>query len=156
MLECARVGDPTQFSVTARPDPLSGRPVLRLALFVLFPWAGVTGGVFLALGVWPVSFFLCMPVVGLAWTYREATRHAGDYERLSLRGDRLVLETHTPEGDRRLEFNSYWVQVALRPMDQLLTLRSHGREVCFGRLLSAEERQAVGRELMRRLAGIRR
>lgn len=157
MMEYARAGDPANFCVTARPDPVLGRPALRLALLILLPWAGVTGSVFLFLGVWPVAVFLAVPVCCLAWTCRHLERHAGDYERLRLEGDRLILETHTPEDDRRLEFNSYWVQVALQPAadGRLLTVRSHGREVVFGHLLSETERQAVGSELMRRLARVR-
>lgn len=116
------------------------------------------GAIFLSMGVWPVTLFLLLPVSGLILAYRELERHAGDFERLTLDRDRLVLESHSPDADRRMEFNSQWVQVILRADaagGTLLALRSHGREFAFGYLLSDEERATLGHELKLRLARIR-
>lgn len=159
MMEYARAGDPAQFCITARPDSVTGGPGWRLAMFILLPGSGLIGAFFLAQGIWPVALTLSLPVLGLIRACRELERHAGDFERLTLEADRLLLDCHSPAGDTHLEFNSHWVQVALRRSavggGMTLTLRSHGREAIFGRLLSDEERAAVGRELKRRLARIR-
>lgn len=159
MVECARADDAAQFCVTARPNYVLGSPGLRLAMIVLLPWSVAMGTIFMMLGVWPVTLFLLLPISGLIWAFQHLERHAGDFERLILDNDRLILDSHTPEQDQHLEFNSYWVQVALLPTavggGTTLTLRSHGKEFAFGRLLSDEERAAVSRELRQRLARIR-
>lgn len=159
MVEFVRAGDPAQFSVTARPNFVLGSPGLRLAMIILLPWSVAMGTIFLMMGVWPVTLFLLLPIGGLVWAFRQLERHADDFERLVLDNDRLILDSHTPEEERHLEFNSYWVQIALQPTavggGTTLTLRSHGKEFAFGRLLSDEERAAVSRELSLRLARIR-
>lgn len=158
MMECARAGDPAQFCVTVRPDSPAGRPGLRLAMFVLLPGSGLVGAFFLSQGIWPVVLVMGLPISGLLWSFRQLERQAGDYERLTLAEDRLILESHSTEGDRRLEFNSRWVQVELQPdpagRGSILNLRSHGKAVAFGRLLSEEERARLGRELRLQLARI--
>lgn len=158
MVEFVGAETPAQFSITARPNFVRGKPGLRLAMFVLLPWSIVMGMIFLTLGVWPVTLFLALPVTGILWAFLHLERHAGDYERLVLDADRLILESHTLEEDRRLEFNSHWVQVALHPAagGNRLTVRSHGKEFPFGLLLSDEERATVSREVNQRLARIRR
>jgi uncharacterized membrane protein len=159
MVEFVRAGPPAQFSVTARPNFVLGSPGLRLAMLVLLPWSIVMGTIFLTMGVWPVTLFLLLPISGLVLAFQHLERHAGDFERLVLDNDRLILDSHTPDQDEHLEFNSYWVQIALLPTavggGTTLTLRSHGKEVAFGHLLSDEERAAVSRELSQRLARIR-
>lgn len=159
MMECARAESPAhRFCVTARPESVRGHPGLQLAMVVLLPCSGGVGLAFLLLGIWPVTLFLFLPVLGLAWSFQQLERHAGDFERLSLDEERLILEIHGPDEDRRLEFNSRWVQVVLHQAaaggGNLLVLRSHGREVAFGHFLSDEERAALSRELKRRLARI--
>lgn len=159
MVECVRAEDPAHFCVTARPNFVAGSPGLRLAMVILLPWWGGVGAVFVKLGAWPVTLFMLLPLLGLAWAFHQVERHAGDFERLTLDDDRLILDSHTPDQDQHLEFNSHWVQVALQPAavggGTMLTLRSHGKEVAFGRLLSDEERATVSRELSRRLAQIK-
>lgn len=159
MVEFVRAGDPAHFSVTARPNFVAGSAGLRVAMVILLPWWGGIGAVFVKLGAWPVTFFMLLPLLGLAWAFHEVERHAGDFERITLDEDRLILDSHTPDEDRHLEFNSQWVQVALQPAaiggGKIITLRSHGKEVAFGRLLSDDERAAIGRELNLRLAKIK-
>lgn len=159
MVEFVRASDPAHFCVTARPNFVAGSPGLRLAMAVLLPWWGIVGAIFIQLGAWPVILFMLLPVAGLGWAFHEIERHAGDFERLTLDEDRLILDSHTPDQDQHLEFNSYWVQVDLQPAavggGTLLTLRSHGKAVPFGRLLSDEERATLSHELSQRLAHIR-
>lgn len=159
MVECVRAGDPAHFSVTARPNFVAGCAGLRVAMVILLPWWGGIGAVFVKLGAWPVTLFMLLPLLGLAWAFHQVERHAGDFERLTLDENRLILDSHSPDEDQHLEFNSQWVQVALQPASvgggSVLTLRSHGKEVAFGRLLSDEERAAIGHELRLRLAHIK-
>lgn len=159
MVEFVRADSAANFCVTARPNSVLGSPGLRLAMIILLPWSAAMGTVFIVLGAWPVTLFLLLPIFGLTWAFQHLQRHAGDFERLTLENDRLILDCHTPDQDQHFEFNSHWVQVALQPSavggGHTLTLRSHGKEVAFGHLMSDEERALVGRELKLRLARIR-
>ena len=51
----------------------------------------------------------------------------------------------------RREFNRSWAQVVCEGDGSRLALRSHGREVVFGRHLSGHERLAVARALREQL-----
>jgi uncharacterized membrane protein len=159
MVEFATVDSAARFSIIARPNSVKGRSGLVVTLSVLLPVCTLAGGGFLALGAWPVTLYMLLAVAAVMAAFLHVERHAQDFERLTLDGDRLILDWHSPGEDRHLEFNSHWVQIDLQPLaaahGNCLALRSHGRAVPFGRLLSDDERVALGLELRRRLAQIR-
>lgn len=156
MMECLHSGSPLPFRVTARPGPGARRPGLRVALAVLLPWFAAAGTFFALQGAWPIVAWMAAALAGLVAAFLHLRRHAGDFERLTLDAEHLVVDSHEPGGDRHTEFNSQWVSAALRPTGAAgtprLVLRAQGQEVAFGRLLSAAELATVGRELNRRLA----
>jgi uncharacterized membrane protein len=106
------------------------------------------------------NLLLGLALGGAAGVWRHLQRHAGDYERLTLCQDRLILERHEPRRDERVELNSLWVQVVAPPEPgggfRYLALRFGGQDIPFGRYLNAEERAQVGREIRIRLANLRR
>lgn len=160
MVEFAGVADPVSpFSVTARPNSVTAQPGLMISMAVLVPACSATGLAFLAIGAWPVTVFMGLHILALLVAFVQVERHTTDFERLTLTDDRLILDSHTLEGDQHLEFNGYWVQVDLEDSavggGNRLCLRSHGKAVPFGRLMSDGERLAVSRELSRRLARLR-
>lgn len=160
MLEFVGAADQSSsFSVTARPNSVVGRPGLLVAMGLLVPACTVVGIAFLFLGAWPVTLFMGLHIFALLMAFRYVERHSGDFERLTLDDQRLILDRHTPDGDQHFEFNGFWVQVDLRRSavgaGNSLCLRSHGKEVCCGCLMSEEERCGVSRELCRRLAQLR-
>lgn len=160
MVEFVGVADPVSpFSVTARPNSVTGRPGLLISMAVLVPSCSITGLAFLFIGAWPVTLFMGLHILALLAAFAYVERHTSDFERLTLANDRLILDTHTPDEDSHLEFNGHWVQVDLQAASvgggNRLCLRSHGKEVPFGRLMSDDERLAVSRELRRRLARLR-
>lgn len=160
MVEFIGVADPVSpFSVTARPNSVSGRPGLLISMAVLVPSCSITGLAFLFIGAWPVTLFMGLHILALLAAFAYVERHASDFERLTLANDRLILDSHTPEEDRHLEFNGHWVQVDLQAASvgggNRLCLRSHGKEEPFGSLMSDDERLAVSRELRQRLARLR-
>lgn len=160
MVELVGVADPVSpFSVTARPNSVTGRPGLLISMAVLVPACTITALAFLTIGAWPVTLFMGLHIAALLAAFVCVERHTGDFERLTLADDRLVVDTHTLDGDQHLEFNGCWVQVDLQTVSagggNRLCLRSQGREVPFGRLMSDDERLAVSRELRRRLARLR-
>jgi uncharacterized membrane protein len=95
-----------------------------------------------------------MTVVYLAFRWFE--RHATDWERVSVSGDRVVVERERAGVRTRREFNRFWVRVEVQEGDfgrpPRLTLRVGGEGVRFGDELPVEERAAVARELRRALA----
>jgi uncharacterized membrane protein len=159
MVEFATVGSAARFSVIARPNSVTRKSGLVVTLAILLPVCTLVGAGFLALGAWPVTIYMLLAVVALVAAFLHVERHAEDFERLTLDGDRLILDWHSPGEDRHLEFNSHWVQVELQPVaarpGNRLALRSHGRAIPFGQLLSDNERVALGLELRHRLAQTR-
>lgn len=160
MVEFVGSADPVSpFSVTARPNSVLGQPGLLISMAVLVPACSITALAFMVIGAWPVTLFMGLHIAALLVAFQHVERHTSDFERLTLADDRLIVDTHTLDGDQHLEFNGYWVQVDLQTGSagggNSLCLRSHGKEVPFGRLMSDGERLAVSRELGRRLARLR-
>ena len=160
MVEFVGTADPVaQFSVTARPNSVLGRPGLLVSMAVLVPACSVAGLAFMLIGAWPVTLCMGLHILALLLAFVHVERHTSDFERLTLADDRLIVDTHTLDSDQHLEFNGYWVQVDLHTTSvgggNSLCLRSHGKEVPFGRLMSDGERLAVSQELGRRLARLR-
>ena len=94
----------------------------------------------------------------LACAFLWFERHAGDWERLVVAGDRVVVEQATAGKQERREFNRYWLRVEVEAggfgRSPQVVLRGGGASWEFGHALPAAERLAVAREL-RRLTGAR-
>lgn len=159
MVEFVGAADPVSpFSVTARPNSVVGKPGLLISMAILVPACSIAGLAFMVIGAWPVTVFMGLHILAVIMAFVYVERHTSDFERLTLADDRLILDTHTLDGDQHLEFNGYWVQVDLQTSavgSNSLCLRSQGKEIPFGRLMSDGERLAVSRELGRRLARLR-
>ncbi|PKO85928.1 MAG: hypothetical protein CVU18_17565 [Betaproteobacteria bacterium HGW-Betaproteobacteria-12] len=159
MVEFVGAADPvTPFSVTARPNSALGKSGLLISMAILLPACSITGLIFLLIGAWPVTLFLSLHILAVLAAFMYVERHTSDFESLTLRDDRLIVDRHTLAGDQHLEFNGYWVQVDLHTSaigSNTLCLRSHGKEIPIGSLMSDDERLAVSKELGRRLARLR-
>lgn len=145
------------YSITARPN-CSISPADTMIVFSVVSAVSLIFAIgCFWLGAWPVLPFVLSELSALFLCFRYVWRHAGDYERLIMDDDRIVLEVHQPGHDRHVELNSYWAQVLMdyRPDGgcRRLALRSHGQEIEFGRLLTKEERLALGNQLKDRLGG---
>jgi uncharacterized membrane protein len=106
---------------------------------------------FAAFGAWPVLPFAGLEMLVLFLAFRYIERRSDDYERLTLNGDKLLLERVERGKIRQFEFNRYWAQVVSDPEGNRLALRSHGREVEFGHYLTAEERMKLAWQLKERI-----
>lgn len=153
----AAPGGAEGFRVTARPNSYAAVAGLPVAMALLMPCCLVAGAAFVSLGAWPVAVFMALPLLGLGAAFYFLWRHADDFERLTLSGDQLIVDRHSPLGDEHLEFNSQWVQVTLRRVGfgSELVLRCHGKELPFGLLLTDDERVQLATELKHRLAQMR-
>ena len=144
--------DPDYCVVARRNDSL-GR-ARRWSLF------GALAGVSLlvaagcaAVGAWPVLPFSVVEIALLAGAFLWIDRHAGDWERLVVVGDRVIVERRQGRRQGRREFNRCWLRVELKAAaferSPKLTLNGAGVSLPFGETLAVPERLAVARELRR-------
>jgi uncharacterized membrane protein len=93
----------------------------------------------------------------LAGAFWLMERHAEDWERLTVAGDRVVVERAKGGRHERREFNRYWLRVEVEPAGYgrppRVTLRGGGTSWEFGNSLPAGKRLEVAREL-RALTGL--
>ena len=151
---------PAYYCILIRPNlaywaqVAEGLPLLVVALGLV----ALLASVLVAPGA--ASLLVGLGLGGSVGVWRHLRRHAGDYERLTLCQDRLILERHGPRRDEWVEVNSLWVQMVAPPEPgggfRYLALRFVGKEIPFGRYLNAEERAQVGREIRALLANLRR
>jgi uncharacterized membrane protein len=147
-----------EYCVVARANDSLGR---RQRWQVFGALAAVSLGlalVFAAVGAWPVLPYSLLEIGVLGCAFAWCERHANDWERLVVAGDRVVVEQAAGRTRERREFNRYWLRVDVedggfgRP--PRVVLRGGGAAREFGNALPAAERLAVAREL-RRLTGMR-
>ncbi len=142
----------------ARGNASLGRRQRWLIFAIL---AGVSLGLaatFAAAGAWPVLPYAVIEVGVLACAFAWCERHAGDWERLVVAGDRVVVEREVGRRQQRREFSRYWLRVEVErggfTGSPRLFLRGGGASWEFGNALPESERLAVMREL-RKLTGLR-
>jgi uncharacterized membrane protein len=105
----------------------------------------VVGGVFYALGAWPVLGFCGLDVALIYWAFKVNYRSGALRETIDLTPARLQLTRSLPGGGtEQVEFNPYWVRVRLYEQPDGrndLWLASHGEEFRFAKFLSDDERR---------------
>ena len=111
---------------------------------------------FAAFGAWPVLPYSGLEMGVLFWAFRWLERHAADWEKVSVSGDRVIVERQRAGVLTRREFNRCWTQLEAEPTGAArptrLALRYAGERVPFGDELPLAERESVARELRRALA----
>ena len=138
--------EPVLFEAICTPSRSLGRRGMRLVAAALLGGSAVTGGLFLALGAWPVLGFTGLEatlVLGLMGLHRRWSRRS--MEVLVLTGDRLTIRRTDGRG-RREEFSidPYWARLRLEERPgrvSLLVLRQRGRAIEIGRLLGDEQKR---------------
>jgi len=106
---------------------------------------------FAVIGAWMILPFAGLEMLVLYFAFRYMERHARDYERIEIGGERLEVEIFEAGRTQLHEFNPRWAQVVVRDGGSRLALRSHGRELEIGRYLNDEQRLKFARELKRQL-----
>jgi uncharacterized membrane protein len=111
---------------------------------------------FAAFGAWLVLPYSALEMGVLFLAFRWFGRHATDWERLSVNGDRVIIEREHAGILARHEFNRSWTRLEsihgeLGSFPRLV-LCSAGERVPFGDDLSAAERESVAKDLRRALA----
>lgn len=127
---------------------------LRLAfgacLLALLP-AVLTG---IAFGAWPVLPFLGLEAAVIVGAFVSLRRHHGDYEEITLDGERVAHRRVTGPRQERNEFPRYWVRVVVEPDGRpfrpvRLWLRSHGQRIELARDAGEATRRALADVLVR-------
>jgi uncharacterized membrane protein len=112
--------------------------------------------VFATVGAWPILPYSVLEMAVLFAAFWCIGRHAGDWERLRVDGDSIIVERECAGIVTRHEFNRCWTRLesergasgtALR-----LALCSAGKRVAIGGELTPPQRARLARELRRALA----
>ncbi|HTS21466.1 MAG TPA: DUF2244 domain-containing protein [Casimicrobiaceae bacterium] len=146
-----------EFCVVARRhDSLGSRWRWRLFASLCVVSFGLALG-FAALGAWLVLPYSALEMGVLYLAFRWLERHAADWERLSICGERVIVERDCAGVYTRREFNRFWARVEVeesgtRARQPRIMLRFASQRLRFGDDLPAEERVAVARQLRRALA----
>ncbi len=107
---------------------------------------------FVAAGAWMVLPYSVLELTILALAFRYIERRALDWERLTVSGDRVIVERCMGGARERREWNRPWVRTELEQSRfgrRRLLLRCGGERWEFGNALAEPERNAVARELKR-------
>jgi len=114
----------------------------------------VIAGGFAAAGAWLIIPFAGLEVAALMTAAAVFLRRAGDFERVAVCGDRILVEVRERGLAEQFEFHRGWARV-VTGKSGMPALRSHGRTVEIGRYCGEEGRQQLARELQRRLGSHR-
>ncbi len=133
---------------------------MRVLSIALLGLSAATGGMFLALGAWPILGFTGMEallVLGLMTMHRRWSARA--MEVLILTGERLTIQRTDGRGRREeIAVDPYWARLRLEERPgrvSLLVLRQRGSEVEIGRLLGDEQKRDLAGALEQALRRLR-
>ncbi len=97
------------------------------------------------LGAWPVMGFMGLDVWLLWYMFQRSYLDARRSETLTMTDRDLVIERHSPDGEREEHrLDAYWLRVEL---GERLVLVSRGNRIVVGRFLSPGERERLADEL---------
>jgi uncharacterized membrane protein len=154
----AQAEEPRSFLLVARRNSSLSPRGRRIVLGSFVAIALAISLVFAFHGAWLILPFTGAELIVLYLAFRVMERHAGDYESIAINGDRVLIEQWERGRVERHEFSRYWARVVYAPSvagrGDLLAVRSHGRQVEFGRHLTEDQRREVARTLKHELRHI--
>lgn len=155
-MECVIAGAADRFAlITRRNNSLSAAGRCLVFGSIVAVSMGIAAAFALFCGAWPVLPFAGIEMAALYMAFRHIGRHATDYERVAVDGDRVDVEVFEGGRSARFGFNRCWTQVVCAGDGSRLALRSHGRELEIGRHMSGEQRLGLARRLRQGLRGSR-
>lgn len=154
-IEALAPTDSANYQLVARRNDSLSRQGQRIFFVSLAGVSLLIAGIWAANGAWFVLPFAIVEISVLYVVLRLIWHHSADFESVSIDGDTVRVVRRSGGSVSRHEFNRVWAQLIVRrtgPGQQYgLALRSHGKEVSFGDLLTDEQRAQVAAELRRRL-----
>jgi uncharacterized membrane protein len=149
--------------ITIRPNnSLSAKGRVRVMLFLILIISLVAIG-FAKIGAWLVLPFAGLEIALVSYAFYVVYEHSGDFESITFNEDRLTIEKKIKEKLSKTEFKCYWVQITEREVVNTrggkakkgLYIRSHGKEVEFGRdFMTDGQRSLLAHELKQKLRNI--
>lgn len=114
---------------------------------------GVLAMAWAIVGAWPILPFAGIELGLLAYAFHYIGKFDGDFERLTIDGSRLTLETCERGVICRHIFNRPWVRLVCAEKGNRchLGLRYQGHEYTLGKLMNDEQRSAWWRELRKQV-----
>jgi uncharacterized membrane protein len=130
----------------------------RQAVGLLFGAAVATlpiAFIFSLVGAWPVLPFAGLEIAALWLALRHLHRHAADEERIEVESGTIAIHRQHAGIRTTHRFSRYWAQLRIeKPPDcpgWRLFLRSHGRELEIGQLLTDTQKRTLAQELKTQL-----
>jgi uncharacterized membrane protein len=142
------------FDAVIHPYRSLGPFGFRLFIGVLAGVNAAFAAVMISQGAWPVAGFLGLDVLAVTVAFRLSYAQARAFERVVIDGETLSVERVDQKGARQSwEFPAYWVSVWFEESEThaTVTLRSHGRSLEVGALLSPFERKDFAQALRKAL-----
>ena len=150
--------DPVLFEAICTPPRSLGRRGMRVLAACLLAASATTGGMFLALGAWPILGFTGLEAAFVLWLmglHRRWSRRTTEV--LILTGDRLTIHRTDRRGrQEKVSIDPYWAKLRLEERPgrvSLLVLRQRGHSEEIGKLLGDEQKRdlagALGEALRR-------
>lgn len=107
---------------------------------------------FLLIGVWMVIIFTSMEILALTIALYVYTRHALDYEKITIIGKQLLFERSWGGKIQSHEFNTIWTKlIRSESGGRDLILKTSTKEVPIGFFIGANEQAQFEKELERYL-----
>ena len=144
--------DESEFSVVSRRNPGLARRERWTAFGVAAVASFAVAAAFVLAGAWPVLPYSALEIALLAAAFLWVERRAGEWERVTVAGDRVIVERARRGRTDRREFNRRWLRVELheaRAREPQLVLRYAGVAMDFGSALPPARRVEVARALKR-------
>jgi uncharacterized membrane protein len=143
------------YSVTFKPNSsltADGKLKVILLLSVIPCLIGIG---FSAMGVWLVMPFVGIELLALAYAFYYVNTHEGDYETITIDGDKLKIETCIQGQVKQQDLNVYWTKLVQRELENgelHLGFISHGKEINVGKYLTRAQRETIAVQLKKRMA----
>jgi len=117
-------------------------------------FSSLIAGYFVFQGVWMILPFTLLELSVLGIALLVYTRHAADYEKISLHQKELRIEMSRGSRIMQKVWHAPWVKVTLpkpkgRREEQLVLISQGGEELRIGQFIFLERREQLARELQR-------
>jgi uncharacterized membrane protein len=146
-----------EYCVVSRPNgSLDTRQ--RWGAFLMLACVSLTvAAAFVVAGAWPVLPYSALELIALATAFVIIERRARDWERITVAGDRVIVERVRGGRQQLREFNRRWLKVDVDEQglgrEPHITLRFAGEAMEFGAALNPTRRVEVAKALRRLTAG---
>jgi len=141
-----------EFSVVSRRNASLARRERRTAFGLAAAASLSVALAFAVAGAWPVLPYAALEIALLGAAFAWVERRAGEWERVTVAGDRVIVERAGRGRCERREFNRWWLRVELddaRAREPRIRLRYAGEAMDFGTALPPARRVEVARALKR-------